>query len=204
MIVTLNNGDSSAPGPGSGFQYVDTSPAGGIPSVTGVIPSGGLETAPAAVTILGAGFTGGDARSPSAASPPRASRVHGPNRDHRRPPRRTPRGPRARRCPSTGVFAGENAANDICQVQVRVSNADGASAAGHILPPPEGTFAIDNAGRLVPPPGCDCEHAPAPTEYDYVPAPRVTSVSTSRGPASLASEAGTRVITVRPEWALTR
>ena len=45
------------------------------------------------------------------------------------------------------------------------------------------------------PPGCDCEQGAAPTEYDYVPAPRVSSISTSGGPASLASEAGTSVVT---------
>ncbi|HXD64077.1 MAG TPA: IPT/TIG domain-containing protein [Solirubrobacteraceae bacterium] len=47
-----------------------------------------------------------------------------------------------------GVFAGENATNDICEVQVRVSNANGASAPGTILPPPEGTFALTNLGTL--------------------------------------------------------
>ena len=80
-------------------------------------------------------------------------------------------------------------------MQVRVSNAAGTSAIGHILPPPEGTFALSNLGTLVLPPGCDCEQGAAPTEYDYVPAPRVSSISPSGGPASLASEAGTTVVT---------
>ncbi len=92
-----------------------------------------------------------------------------------------------------GSVRRENASNDICQVQVRVSNANGTSATGHILPPPEGTFAANNLGPIVLPPGC--EQAAAPTEYDYVPTPRVTSISISGGPASLASEAGTSVIT---------
>jgi hypothetical protein len=49
---------------------------------------------------------------------------------------------------------------------------------------------------LVPPAGCGCEIEQAPTEYDYVPAPTITSVSTSTGAANLASEKGTTVITV--------
>ena len=37
----------------------------------------------------------------------------------------------------------------------------------------------------------------APDEYDYVPAPKITSVSTSAGPSMLASEGGGTLITVR-------
>jgi hypothetical protein len=48
----------------------------------------------------------------------------------------------------------------------------------------------------LPPPGCGCELQQAPTEYDYLPAPTITSVSTSSGPASLAGEPGGTVITV--------
>jgi hypothetical protein len=49
-----------------------------------------------------------------------------------------------------------------------------------------------------PPTGCGCEVEPAPTEFDFVPAPTITSVSTSpANPASLASEFGGSVITVK-------
>jgi hypothetical protein len=193
VIVILNTGASSAPGPGSVFQYVDTTPAGGIPSVTGTSPSGGLEAAPAPITILGSGFTGTTRVTFGGVAAPKVS-VLGPNEISVTPPQYSS----STACaplPSTGVFVGENASNDICQVQVRVSNAAGTSAIGHILPPPEGTFALSNLGTLVLPPGCDCEQGAAPTEYDYVPAPRVSSISTSGGPASLASEAGTSVVT---------
>jgi hypothetical protein len=37
---------------------------------------------------------------------------------------------------------------------------------------------------------------PAPSEYDYAPAPKITSVSTSAGPASLASETGGTLVTI--------
>ena len=95
------------------------------------------------------------------------------------------------------MYAGENAANDICQVQVAVTNRHGTSATGHILPPAEGAVTVNSLGDLVPPPGCGCETMQAPTEFDYLPAPSITSVSTSSGAASLASEKGGTVITVR-------
>ena len=62
--------------------------------------------------------------------------------------------------PTTGVYAGENATNDICQVQVRVANANGTSATGHIRPPLEGAITVDSLGALVAPPGCGCETMP--------------------------------------------
>ena len=58
VIVTLSDEQSSAPGPAATFEYVDTSRKAAIPSVTGVTPYGGGESAPAPVTILGSGFTG--------------------------------------------------------------------------------------------------------------------------------------------------
>ena len=50
---------------------------------------------------------------------------------------------------------------------------------------------------LVAPPGCKCETEQAPTEFDYAPVPSISSVSTSAGTASLASENGGTVVTVR-------
>ena len=77
-----------------------------------------------------------------------------------------------------------------------VVNNHGTSAAGNILPPYEGTVSIDNLGAVVTPPGCQCEVEPAPSEFDYLPPPRVSSVSTSAGPTSLASEKGTTLVTL--------
>ena len=78
-----------------------------------------------------------------------------------------------------------------------VTGSHGTSAAGHILPPAEGAVTVNSLGVLVAPPGCGCETMQAPTEFDYLPAPSITSVSTSSGAASLASEKGGTVITVR-------
>src|SRR5439155_5543226 len=41
------------------------------------------------------------------------------------------------------------------------------------------------------------EPAPAATEYDYFPAPTITSISTDAGPFSLADEYGSSVITIK-------
>ena len=193
VIVVLNGGATSAPGPSAVFQYVDTSSGAAVPSLTGMSPSGGLESKPATVTLLGSGFTGATKVTFGGVAAAGLS-VLGPNEISVTPPAFSSHTTCAP-LPSTGVFAGENASNDICQVQVRVSNANGTSATGTILPPPEGTFALTNLGTLVLPPGCNCEQGAGPTEYDYVPAPHVSSISTSGGAADLASEAGTTTVT---------
>ena len=45
--------------------------------------------------------------------------------------------------------------------------------------------------------GCKCEVAQTADEFDYLPRPRIDSVSTSGGPTTLASEHGGSVITVK-------
>ncbi|HUD15867.1 MAG TPA: IPT/TIG domain-containing protein, partial [Acidimicrobiales bacterium] len=93
--------------------------------------------------------------------------------------------------------SGETPTTDICQVQVRVTNGHGTSVTGTILPPYEGpTLPSTPMGVTALPPGCGCEEMPAPTEFDYVPVPTVTSVSTSAGPGSYGDEFGGTVVTV--------
>jgi hypothetical protein len=195
VIVTLNDGRPSIPGPNSTFEYVDTSAAGVVPSVTGVIPYAGSRAAPGKVTILGSGFTGATSVTFGAVAATGFT-VNSPYRITATAPKYSPR-TACSPLPSTGVYAGEDAANDICQVQVRVTAAGGTSATGRIRPPAEGPVTVNSLGVLVAPPHCGCETMQAPTEFDYVPVPSVTSVSTSAGPASLASEKGGTVITVR-------
>ena len=193
VIVTLNGGKSSAPGPSSTFEYVDTSAGSVVPSITAVIPFGGSESAPSTATILGSGFSGATAVT-FGGVPARSFTVDSPNQITVTPPRfsgRTACSP----LPSTDVYRGENASNDICQVQVRVTSAYGTSATGHILPPLEGPIEVNNLGVLVAPTRCGCETQLASTEFDYLPAPRVSSVSTSAGPASWLNEDGTSVLT---------
>jgi hypothetical protein len=194
VIVTSNSGESSAPGPSSAFEYVDTSSRNPLPSITGVVPYGGPESAPTKVTILGSGFTSATTVTFGGVTAPKFTVDH--------PYEITVTAPAysshtsCSPLPSTGVYKGESAANDICQVQVGVANQHGTSAPGHILPPWEGTVTVNSLGVLVAPPGCKCETEPAPTEFDYVPAPVIRSVSSSSGPASLASEKGGTVLTV--------
>jgi IPT/TIG domain len=195
VIVTLRDDHSSLPNPRSVFEYTDTKSGHPVPSVTGVIPYGGSESHPAAATILGSGFTSATSVTFGGV---RAARwkLDGPNRITATPPaysRRTHCEP----LPSTGVYKGENAANDICQVQVQVASPHGKSSLGRILPPDEGPVTINSLGVIVPPVRCGCEIAQAVTEYDYLPMPTITSVSTSTARAgSLASERGGTVITV--------
>ena len=193
VIVTLRGDRSSRPGPASMFEYVDTTGRGTVPSVTGVVPYAGPRAAPGPVTILGSGFTGATSVTFGGVRAAHLT-VDSPYRITVTPPAYSAR-TACTPLPSAGVYAGENAANDICQVQVRVTGARGVSRPGRILPPAEGPVVINTLGVLVAPPGCGCETEQAPTEYDYVPPPAITSVSTS-GPASLASENGGTVITV--------
>jgi hypothetical protein len=195
VIVTLDDGQSSAPGPPSRFEYVDTNHTGAVPSVTGLSPSGGNESAPAPVTILGADFTG--ASSVSFGGVNAASfKVLSDSEILATPPPYSSNTACAA-LPGTGAYAGETAANDICQVQVVVHGSAGASAMAPILAPFEGSPTFEQDGALRAPPGCGCEVYPAPTEFDYAPAPTMASVSTSAGAASLASETSATLITIR-------
>jgi hypothetical protein len=194
VIVTLADGQSSAPGPASTFEYLDTGRSGPLPSVTGLTPYGGSESAPAPVTILGSGFTGTksvsfggvDAASFTVRSDSEILVTPPPYSAH------TTCAP----LPAGGVYAGEGAANDLCQAQVVVHGSGGASATGKILPPFEGPPTFEQDGALVAPAGCRCEVFPAATEFDYAPVPTITSISTATGPGGLASETGGTLVTL--------
>ncbi len=194
VIVTLANGESSMPGPGSIFQYVDTGPVGAVPSVTGLVPAAGLQSTPGQVTILGSGFTAASHVKFGGVSAPKVT-VQSPFEIAATPPPYSPQSA-CSPLPATGPYAGEGPANDLCQVEVQVTGQGGASATSEILPPLEGTIARDTMGAVVTPPGCGCEVRPAPSEFDYVPAPTISSVSTSSGASGLADESGGTLITV--------
>lgn len=194
VIVTLGDGQSSASGPASTFQYVDMAHKEAIPNITGLSPSGGSESAPAPVSILGSGFTAASSVSFGGVSATAVKVLSGSQILATPPPLSSH--PACGALSGSGVYAGENATNDVCQVQVVVHGASGASATGQILPPFEGAPTVEQDGAFVAPPGCGCEVYPAPTEYDYAPAPTITSVSTSGGPNSLASETGETLVTV--------
>jgi hypothetical protein len=191
VIVTLKDGESSSAGPASTLQYVDKTSSSPVPSVTGVSPSGGPETSPTPVTILGSGFTGAT-KVAFGGVPATSFAVKSPFEISATP---APYSGSTNCAPSV---PGQTPASDVCQVQVQVTNAHGTSATGQILPPYEGpVLELTPMGVPAPPPGCNCEVVPAPSEFDYVPAPSVTSISTSTAsPGSLASELGGTLITV--------
>ncbi len=179
VIVSLSNGKSSAPGPASTLQYVDKNGSSTVPAVTGMSPYGGSEKSPSPVTILGSGFTRARAVSFGGVKA-KSFKVLSAYAIKATPPAYSSKTACAP-LPKKGVYAGENARNDICQVQVTVSNAHGTSATGHILPPWEGAFKLNALGDQVAPRHCGCEIAPAPTEYDYAPTPSIRAVSIHKG-----------------------
>jgi len=189
VIVSLLDGKSSAASAVATLEYVDESAGNVVPSVTGVSPYGGSEAGAAPVTIFGSGFTGAT-QVTFGGVPATGFTIKSPYEITLTPPAYG-----AETCgPSV---AGESPTTDICQVQVQVTNAYGTSTDGTILPPYEGpTLPYTNMAVTALPPDCGCEEMPAPTEYDYVPVPTVTSISTSQGPASLADAYGGTVVTV--------
>jgi hypothetical protein len=194
VLVTLKDGQSTPTGAASTFEYLQAGSHGSVPSVTGVIPTGGSESAPAPVTVLGGDFTGASSVTFGGVAA-KSFEVRSDSEISVTPPAYSS-GTACAALPATGVYAGENAGNDICQVQVVVHDHDGASPTGAILPPFEGTQTFQQDGALEAPPGCGCEIYPSPTEYDYAPAPAISSVSTSEGPADMASEKGGTLVTI--------
>jgi hypothetical protein len=163
--------------------------------VTGVIPVAGPQAKPKPVTILGADFHA--ATSVKFGGVPATSfKIDNDNEITATPPPLSG-GTACSPLPSTGVYAGDTALNDICQVNVTVGNASHTSIGSTIRPPDQGPVTLDSMGVLVPPAGCGCEIQQQPTEYDYVPPPSIAEVSTSASDAgSMASEKGTTTITV--------
>ena len=70
---------------------------------------------------------------------------------------------------------------DVCQVEVVVVGPGGSSTPSTILPPYQGSYAVNAYGGFPAPAGCDCETTAAATEYDYLAAPVITSVTAKVG-----------------------
>jgi Pro-kumamolisin, activation domain/IPT/TIG domain len=191
VLVSAAGGATSPPDWAAKLQYADEANGSPVPSVTGLSPDGGLDTAPRPITILGSGFSGATAVT-FGGVPAASFTVRTPFEIIAAPPAYSG----ATTCsPST---SGQNPATDVCQTQVRVTGPQGTGTTSTILPPLEGTLPqAGPLGVIAAPAGCGCEVDQAPTEFDYVPEPKVTSVSTSAAdPGSLASEAGGTLITV--------
>jgi hypothetical protein len=195
VIVSLTDGASSAPGAGSVYRFLDTvaSPAA-VPTVQEISPVGGFSGGGGSVTIRGTGFQHATAVSIGGIRVPGFHIVGSDEITLSTPPQST-----RTRCvalPRHGVYRGDTAANDICQVYVRVLGPRGDSPTTRIRPPLEGSTATDFSGVPRAVSSCHCEVVQADDEYDYVPRPHVDSVSTDDGRLALADEHGGTVITV--------
>jgi hypothetical protein len=194
IVVTLNDGETSVVNANTGFTYVDDNGTTSTPTVLGVHSYAGPEAGGNMVDIYGAGFTGATDVTFGGVS------VGGGNftvvHDWliRAKVPAFVNGTTA--CDQDGASfgTGETAANDVCQTQVEVTSPGGTSNDSTILPLYEGAINFSSDGVVVPPAGQ--EGGPAATEYDYLPTPHITSISTSNGPNSLASEEGGSVVTI--------
>ncbi|HEY2354700.1 MAG TPA: IPT/TIG domain-containing protein [Gaiellaceae bacterium] len=192
VVVTLNDGESSAPGPGSTFTYVDNNGVNSVPSVTSVGPYGGPDAGGNTVDIYGTGFTGATEVKFGGIDASDYTVLHDWEISAT-----VPAYSGGTDCAQDGSSydASQNATNDVCQTQVVVTGAHGQSSKATILPLYEGDAEFNVLGIIPPPPGE--EPAPASTEYDYFAPPTITSISTDNGPFSLASEDGGSVVTIK-------
>jgi hypothetical protein len=194
VTVTLKDGESSAVNANSWFTYVDENGSSQqLPTVTGVHSFTGPEAGGNTVDVLGAGFTG--ATSVTFGGVPGTIVSNSNNGTDLKV--KVPAMTGSTTCDQNGSSfdASNNATNDICQTQVVVNTPVGPSSTSTILPLYEGAIAFEDDGVIPVPPGD--EGAPAATEYDYVPKPTITSISTTLAdPTSLASEEGGSVVTI--------
>jgi len=195
VTVTLaSNGETSAVDPvHTAFLYVDKSGSAQLPTVTGVHSFTGSDAGGNTVTVYGAGFTGATSVTfGGVAGTNLAVNSNGTQVQVTVP--QFQNGVTICDQDGSSFDASQNATNDICQTQVVVTTPNGSSTTATIKPLYEGAIAFADDGVLPAPPGE--EAAPAATEYDYVPLPQITSISTTGGPRSLASENGDSVITL--------
>lgn len=192
VSVTLQDGETSAVNVNSWFTYVDDNGSSQpLPTVTSVHTYAGPETGGNSVTVYGAGFTG--ATSVTFGGVP-GTIVSNTDTQIKATVPAFQNG--VTTCDQDGSTfdPSQNATNDICQTQVEVTTPNGTSTDSTILPLYEGAITFADDGVVPAPAGQ--EAAPASTEYDYVPTPTITSISTSHGASSLASEEGGSVVTI--------
>jgi hypothetical protein len=193
VTVTLQDGETSAVNVNSWFTYVDDNGSSQpLPTVTSVHTYAGPDAGGNTVTVYGTGFSGatnvtfGGVPGTIVSTSDTQIKVTVPAFQN---------GTTVCDQDGSSFGTGQNATNDICQTQVVVTNANGSSHTSTILPLYEGAFNVAANGVIPAPPGQ--EAAPAATEYDYVPTPTITSISTNTGgAAALASEEGGSVVTI--------
>jgi hypothetical protein len=194
VSVTGSAGTTSAPGPSSELLYVDEVSAETVPSVSGITAYGGPQAGGNTVAVFGSGFI-----SP-AVTGVTVGNVAATNVTVLNANELTMTIP-AYVFDTTSCFGADDQTNDVCQAQVVVSNSNGPSATMPIKLPYTGAqFEGTTGGAQVPAcvTGGTCEVVPSDTEYDYLPTPTITSVTTTSAgdPTTWASEQGTTIATI--------
>ncbi len=165
---------SSAPGSASVYQY--TADSSGSPAVDYVSSPNGPLAGGNTVHITGAALAG--ATSVRFGDVPATFTVLSDNDI-------------SATVPASDDNCAMSAAQGVCAVAVTVTTPFGASSGPPIRPAYQGPVLFGADGAYVVPAGCGCEIAAAPQEYDYAPAPVISSVS-----PAFASEDGGSVETI--------
>jgi hypothetical protein len=178
VVVTLTDGQSSKLGPATRVTYFATAKGNSkaLPAVVGLGIPGGNDAGGQVVTVYGSGFSAGT-RTPSVTFggvTGRGVKVLSDSELKVTVP--------AYSAKTTLCATRLDPATDICQVEVQVRNSNGVSAESKILPEYTGP-AVGGSGEVLP----------APAEFDYLPAPKITGISVSGG---LASEQGGSIATI--------
>jgi len=158
------------------YDYVaENASSVAVPSISAIGPPAGNVKGGRTVTIWGSGFAADGTPSVSfgGVASLRVRVLH--DYEIRA---RVPAKSRSTVCASGNGFA----PSTVCQVQVVVATAAGKSATEPILPPQAGAVVFNAQGVIEPRSGY--EEAPAASEYDYVPTPKVTLVVAGRSPVS--------------------
>lgn len=187
VTVETASGITTTPPLPSTSRYIYTagSSTSPLPSVSGVGPSGGPTSGGNVVDVFGSGFLlpkfavssitfGGVAATKWTALSASELQVT------------VPAETKATACTTGKGFHPANT----CQVQVVVTNNKGKSPSSKILAPYVGSLVANNEGIVVPTAGTEID--PAPSEYDYAPRPKITSV----GPQPY-SESGSGPIVIK-------
>lgn len=203
VVVTLSDGQSSRPSIQSQFSYVDLTNRTKTPSVSSISPFAGAQTGGETVTIYGSGFgrrdtvtIGGVPATVVAFTSAHELKVTAPafssaSSDGTACETATAISAEAA---AAGAPEADPDADDICQTVVQVTRGPVSSHEDTLLPVYEGPAPETSQDGLdeVPP---GYEITPQPTEFDYVPTPAITSVSTvGTDPASLADASGGTVV----------
>jgi hypothetical protein len=197
VSVTGSGGRTSLVSAAASLLYVDGTAASPKPSVSGVSAFGGPKAAENTVTVFGSGFA---ASGPNQVTGVTIGGVPATDVHVVNPTKLTLTVPPYVNG-TTACKAGDDEANDACQAQVVVTNANGSSTKDSIQLPYTGA-PFEGVSGGVPLPDCvtggTCEIVPSTTEYDYLPTPSISSITTTSPDASTvwASEQGDTIATI--------